>query len=86
MRKNDMEREIRTLASGTLANLFGTARYDQQEACQVLWLEWVQTQPDDKTWETWQDCWDEYKRNEERLHTERRLYNQEMRAKMGDDD
>ena len=85
LRKRDMEQEIRSLASGTLAGLFKTAMYDQQEICLMAWLQWVQVQPDDKTWDSWQDCWAEYERHNERQDTERRCYDAEMRAKMGDE-
>lgn len=61
MNKSEMRREIGSLASGTLARLFDETNYMTLETYQAKWLEWLDAQPNDKSWDSWVDCWNEYK-------------------------
>lgn len=58
-------REVNRLASGTLARLFGTDRYDEIDAAQSEWAAWVLDSG--RSYDTWQDAYAEY------LATGRRL-------------
>jgi pyruvate/2-oxoglutarate dehydrogenase complex dihydrolipoamide acyltransferase (E2) component len=53
-------REIVSLASGTLARLFGVAAYSGIDAATMKWCAWADAQS--KDWPTWVDCWVEYSR------------------------
>lgn len=55
--------EVLTLSSGTEARLYGSNRYDDIDAARAKWLAWLNTQPMEKSWETWVECWEEYKKS-----------------------
>jgi hypothetical protein len=59
--EKEMIREIRSLASGTLANLFGTPRYDEIDARLLHWIEWIESFAQVENFTTWQDAWAAYK-------------------------
>ncbi len=51
-------RQIVSLASGTLAGLFGNPRYDYLDAEQYKWMQWVEASSEE--FEIWQDAWAAY--------------------------
>ncbi len=57
---NKIIRDLLGLSSGTLSRLFGTAVYTEIERCQAAWMDWAMAQT--TTWETWQDCWADYRK------------------------
>jgi len=63
MTRDEILQTIRTLASGTLSGLFETANYKLIDASHAMWIGWVDKQPIDRTWRSWQECWESYRRN-----------------------
>lgn len=61
MNKIETIRAVAALSSGTVGGLFKTAKYEEIDGATAKWVEWINTQHDDKRWATWQDCWEEYK-------------------------
>lgn len=56
---NNIVREIGSLSSGTLANLFGTGNMAEIDQKAADWQQWAGSQPG--KFETWQDAWEAYK-------------------------
>lgn len=59
MTRKELVQEIRTLASGTLAKLFGKAEYASIDEGHAHWLAWAACQADGD-FDSWQDAWEAY--------------------------
>jgi hypothetical protein len=55
-----MTKEIRSLASGTVARLCGSAKYEVIDAHTAEWVQWVLTQDFRRQWSNWQECHEDY--------------------------
>ena len=58
---------ILSLASGTLAGLFKTPRYDEIDRRLEQWIEWTRKQHDG-AYRTWQDAWQQYRYDQTPSH------------------
>lgn len=54
--RDQMIREIGTLASGTIASLCGSPNYEDIEAFTQEWVEWILSQDEQAHWCSWQCC------------------------------
>lgn len=61
MNKLEAAREIRSLASGTIASVFDVGTYGEVEETIKDLDTWLVCQGDSRQWDTWQDVVNEYK-------------------------
>ena len=57
---SQLMRAAATLASGTLASLTGVREYVKLDAIQVEFVAFVHAKEPSRSWETWQDAWNEF--------------------------
>ena len=57
------------LSSGTIATLTGCRRYDDIDGWQADFCAYVRAFESKRTWDSWMDAWDEFKRGYEMTHT-----------------
>lgn len=60
MNKYQMAQHILSLASGTVAQLCGSGKYEEIDFYTAQWLEWVAEQHCKLKWSSWMDCHQSY--------------------------